>query len=302
MFMLKCIKSLQNKNMPATQERITTNPDLLKEAGAEFYAVCGQVDDALEAKGIDLDRISPEAYWFTVADATNRLIEEKYSSIDSLSPKGTALELIAATPYALLGQQKLNAHESGRMASSELSDKEAIDLIYYSSYYSDLIKRYSTSHPDTRAPQLNESLSEVVRRSGLTKHIDAIRPILAEKITASQHEHVTTQVLSKLGEAEAASTEEDLQGIDIRFLPEGGSYRFPIDVKSSVNAVRTHSKGKADKAYVSSRGVLVMWSHLTDEILQGRFTLTDEEAAAHAAKLAPIIDHFAKARGLRELR
>lgn len=288
--------------MQATQEKLTPQADLLKEVGQEFYAICGQVDEALEKRGVDLDRIRPETYWFTVADATNRLIEEKYSTLENLSPKGTALELIAATPYAVLSKQKLNALEAGHISEQELGDKSATDLVYYSSYYGDLIKRYAESHPDVLSPQLNDSLVEVLRKSGLTKHTEALRPIVSEKISGVQHEYVTTQVLEVLGEAEPATTEEDLQGIDVRFLPNGRQFRFPIDVKSSSTRVYHLSGGKSDKAYISNRGVLVMWSQLTDELLQGRFRLTDDEARKHAEKLKPIIDAFSNGRGLRRLK
>ena len=262
-----------------SQETITRTPSLLEEAGKDFYQICGDVDERYDEKGVDIDDINPEEYWLNVAEAAHEKVANEYSSTDTEITKGSALTLIAATPYYLLSQQRLNAARANHPTARPLSEEEKYARTYYVSWFNGLIRDYALLHPDIVTPDVNKSLTEVIRKSDITKHPEAFQRLLAETIRGAQHELAAGQVFAAFSEVRYSTTEEDLKGIDL--VMKHGRAGIPIDIKSSSAATQkaTGLHGR-DSAVINGR--IVINIGMTDEDLQGRFYLPQKRVDALA--------------------
>lgn len=284
-----------------TPERtIRSTESVFDEAKTEFYEICGEVDAAYEAKGYDVDSIPKAPYWLQVARATTERINHKYSDIDMTErdlSKASALELAGHTPFFIIANQKLRLDGTKHPSARPISDDERQDLLLFRTHYLGLLRDYAKSHIETvNTAQLNRDLLEILKKTEITRHPDALASLLSERINGAQKEVLGTQILNLLGKTKDSTPEEDLNGIDSFFIPNEqfrshiSGQELPVDYKSSSRELVNSSFSGIQTRAALRRGKLLLNFDIDQEDHKGRFFLSEKVALRYAGEMKPFIE------------
>ena len=286
-------------NTISSTERLVTGAESLKSASHEFYEICGQVDESYYERGVDIDNVPQAEYWLSVATAANDKVRDNYATIESSDTEfahGAALEMLCATPYYLIAQQRLNQARNNHPSSS-LNKDQKDDALWYASYYNGLLRSFGAQHPDITRHDINEATTDIIRKSGITKYPEGMRRLMADTIRGAQNEILTSQVLSDFGEVRFATIKEDMRGVDIVLTPHGSNKSVFIDTKTSPAAILNIDKGKRKPAehepiWTKNRGKIILCPNFDEAIIGGHFTLNSLQASRLADKLAPTVQEI----------
>lgn len=249
-----------------TQTPVQSFETAVKEAQNTFYDLT--FEDGF-AEAIAKQKLSPDdtdkpAYWREAADYA--YARSRANSETQHDPEVILSELFAATPDFVYTQAILSR---GRQAFP--SNEAYHEARERASYFTGLLSEAAQAYPDAQASKMAVSLLNIANISIENTSVKmAATNIIRNKVRGVQHELAFGQLLAETGrEYRAATTEEDLKGID--YVVEGRKGELRIDVKASLHELEV--RGSHGKAYhVDPRdGQLKMYSLIQDRELQDRF-------------------------------
>jgi len=252
-------------------------------------------------------------YWDIFADFSDEYVEkQRTNGLNEVTLQSIAL--FTKVPQFLFTQSRLAAVHDDRWQyiyrknkkTGEVYDPRHDDVEAASRFNSHL-RAYFDKFPAASVSGLQQEIGFIIQHMHHGDyHRSKDQRLLNDTIRGAMHESGFLQVLeysSAIHDVRTATTEEDLRGIDVVVEP-GRPEELCINVKASEYLMR---KANTDKPYVIKMGrkqgykdIVLMYSMLTDEQFEDRFTLPQEVVIERAGVIPRTIDKAR--RELYELR
>lgn len=280
--------------MVTTHEKQTfapVSPELeqthqFEKARRELYNIINDVEMQFEEKGVNPLAVKKGPYWLAVADHANRVVNEKYSTEETLA-YGKLLQLTALAPAGFMARGELAALSHRPRGESNSADRERRqNLVGIASRNVDSLAMYARASPDLTAVELNNHLCETLHRTLEYTPAETL-PRVSSLVRGVQHEVATGYLLMPRLEARISEQYEDLQGADYVVKLQGDK-GVMLDVKTSARSIIEYG-GNPKEGWAINRGRIVMMSQLDDDDLQGKFRPTERAIRVKAPVVESIV-------------
>jgi hypothetical protein len=266
---------------PPTIERLRAPASPLEKAHEVFRAISHETFR-------NHPDVPKRRLWLEVAARGNLVAQKHYSTADKLQV-GAAIELATAVPSFFISQLDLKKHDSKR--APRMPAKMLANTVRYLGSFNSLLRNYALENFSTTADELTDFMVKIGTDSRFA-HPDELEAFASGVMSGAQHEtadgpilHLATQLEgSPFDRVRDSTDEEDYLGIDYVLEFANSNVGVGVNIKSSLTGVAKHGGKYGDKSSVHN-GRIILYSHLTDQELNGRFVVDDDIVAEKAPLL-----------------